>query len=79
MISISGLLPLAIGLRWLQLFVLTDYRHLHRPVMIPLGIVATLIGLAIVAAPWLTWLMVGLLVRWSERHNRRIQSRHAHA
>jgi uncharacterized protein (DUF983 family) len=53
-----GLIPLLIGLRWLQVFIFTDYRAHFRPIMIPLGLVATSIGLAMVLGPWvLRWIV----------------------
>lgn len=66
-IAFIGLLPLAIGLRWLQLFIFTSYRSHHRPVMIPLGIIATCIGLVFVLCPLWTWAMVKL-TRLLNRH-----------
>ena len=56
-IAICGLVPLALGLRWLQLFIFTDYRAHHRHIMIPLGLTAATIGLAIVLTPLWYWLM----------------------
>ena len=52
-ITLAGVLPLSVGLRWLQLFVFTDYRAHFRPIIIPLGILATIIGLGMVVGPWL--------------------------
>ena len=42
--GVLGVPILALGLRWLQVFVLTDYRAHLRSTFIPLGIAATLIG-----------------------------------
>jgi hypothetical protein len=52
-VAILALLPLAIGLRWLQLFIFTDYRAHLRPIIIPMGIVAVGIGLAMLG--WSFW------------------------
>jgi hypothetical protein len=43
--AIIGLISVAIGLRWLQLFIFTEYRAHLRPVMIPFGLVAIVFGL----------------------------------
>lgn len=43
-IATLGIVPLLLGSRWLQLFIFTDYRAHHRPLMIPLGIIAAGIG-----------------------------------
>lgn len=40
-----ALLMVGIGLRWLQLFVLTDYRAHFRPIIIPLGMMFTAVGI----------------------------------
>ena len=44
-LAIIGLISLAIGLRWLQLFIFTDYRAHVRHFIIPLGVVAIVFGL----------------------------------
>lgn len=66
-IAFCGLLPLALGLRWLQLFIFTDYRAHHRPIIIPLGIIATTIGIALVFSP--LWFWLGTVI-WSRFRNR---------
>jgi hypothetical protein len=43
--AIIGLICIAIGLRWLQAFIFTDYRAHLRPVIIPFGVVAIPFGL----------------------------------
>lgn len=45
-VATFALLSLALGLRWLQLFIFTDYRAHFRPIIIPIGIVAVGIGLS---------------------------------
>ena len=58
LISLSGLLPLAIGLSWLHAFIFTDYRAHFRPIMIPLGLIATLMGMTMTFGPWaIRWLV----------------------
>ena len=52
-VAIFGVLPLLLGLRWLSIFVLTDFRAHYRPVMIPLGLIVTLAGVAMMASPWI--------------------------
>jgi hypothetical protein len=47
LLAVIGSLSLALGFRWLQLFILTDYRAHLRHVLIPLGIVATVLGLSL--------------------------------
>ena len=49
-IAIAALVPLAIGLRWLQLMLFTDYRSHLRPVLIPIGLVAVAVGLVMLLA-----------------------------
>ena len=46
--AVAGSPPLALGLCWLYLFILTDYRAHHRIVMIPMGLVAVVVGLCLV-------------------------------
>lgn len=50
-IAVLGSLPLLLGGRWLYLFIFTDYRAHHRPVMIPLGLFTVLVGGAMVLLP----------------------------
>ena len=47
-----GILPLMLGSCWLYVFVFTDYRAHHRPVMIPLGLVTTLMGVIMISLPF---------------------------
>ena len=47
-IAILALVPLAVGLRWLQLFIFTDYRAHLRPVLIPMGVAAVIVGLGMI-------------------------------
>jgi len=47
-IAICALLPLAVGLRWLQLFIFTDYRAHLRPVLIPIGVAAVIVGVGMI-------------------------------
>ncbi len=56
-VAIFALLPLAIGLRWLQLFIFTDYRAHFRPIIIPMGVAAVCIGLALLG--WSFWPLLG--------------------
>ena len=51
-LTILGIPPLLLGLGWLHTFVFTDFRAHLRPIGIPLGIVATLTGLALIIGPW---------------------------
>jgi hypothetical protein len=51
-VACFGVLPLLLGTRWLYVFVFTDYRAHHRPVMIPLGLVTTLVGVVMISLPF---------------------------
>jgi hypothetical protein len=51
-VACLGLLPLLLGSRWLYVFVFSDDRAHHRPVMIPLGLVTTLVGVVMISLPF---------------------------
>ena len=43
---------------WLHAFIFTDYRAHFRPIMIPLGLIATLMGMTMTFGPWaIRWLV----------------------
>jgi hypothetical protein len=46
--SVLGVICIAVGLRWLQLFIFTGYRAHLRHIMIPLGAVTIVFGLLMV-------------------------------
>ena len=48
-VTVFGLLILAAGLRWLQIFMFTDYRAHLRHIMVPLGVVAVALGVFMLA------------------------------
>lgn len=50
-VACLGLPPLILGGRWLYVFVFTDYRAHHRPVMIPLGLVTVVLGGVMIVLP----------------------------
>jgi hypothetical protein len=52
-VAIIAMFPLAIGLRWLQLFIFTDYRAHFRPIIIPMGIGAVTVAVAMLV--WACW------------------------
>ena len=45
--AIAGFMSIAVGGRWLQLFVFTDYRAHLRPFIVPLGLVAVVLGVCL--------------------------------
>jgi hypothetical protein len=47
--AVTGGLFLFLGLGWLHTFILTDFRQHYRSLMIPMGIFATIIGVAMIA------------------------------
>jgi len=47
-IAVLASLPLAVGLRWLQLFIFTNDRAHLRPVLIPMGVGAVMLGLGMI-------------------------------
>ena len=44
-LAVVGLVSFAVGLRWLQLFIFTDYRAHLRHVLVPFGMLAVAFGL----------------------------------